>query len=84
MTVPVEDLDTGRRKARRKMARWSFGILAVESIMLWLTLLVAPERAAVAQAFVSAWPVLVGTQGALLAIVLGYLGVSTVEKVMSK
>ena len=77
-------LDEGRRKTRRSMAQVSFFILAVESGALWATLLVAPERGAVAMAFVSAWPVLVGTQGALLAIVLGYLGVSVVEKVLTK
>ncbi len=79
-----EDLDTGRRKMRRKLARGAAYLIGIQAALLWGTLLWHPERAAVAAAFADAWPVLAGTQAALLAVVLGYLGASTAEKVMAK
>lgn len=74
------EFEEQRRLARRRWAKYSFYLLAIQSSLLWLALLVLPAREQVATAFVVAWPILIGTQAALLAIVLAYLGVSLAER----
>lgn len=80
----MEELDRGRRMARRRWARVSFFVLVAESMGLWGALMFSEARAGIAAAFLAAWPVLIGAQGTLAMIVVAYLGVSVAERIWSQ
>lgn len=72
-----EELDVGRRKARRKMAWISFSALLSMALAIMLGLFLGPAAFAVGVQTVSG--VLNMILGAFVAIILGYLGASAYE-----
>lgn len=75
----AEDIDVGRRLARRRWAGLSFGFLLVASSSILGMLLLSPARESIAAALATASPVLIGLFAAFVSIMLGYLGFSAME-----
>lgn len=79
-----DDLDSGRRLARRRMAWISFLLLVViSSIIVW-TLVFNDSRYDIASALNVAVTPLTAIYTVFTSIVLGYLGVSVVEKIFRR
>jgi len=77
-------LERGRRLERRRYARISFGMILVTSILVIGNLLFSPNRTEVATALATAAPLITGLMGVFTAVILGYLGVSTAERIWKR
>lgn len=79
-----DELEIGRRMARRRMAQVAFGIVCAQIILTWAVVVIFPERTEIATALMSVWPMILSTEAVLVSIILGYLGVSLIERVRSE
>ena len=83
MTAPA-DLEQGRRLARRRLAIFSFWFLIATAGLIVLSLILSPAREEIAQALSIASVIIGGLLATFTSIVLGYLGVSMVERAFGK
>ena len=78
----MEELDQGRRLARRRMAWISFWFLIGASTAILAGILLGP--ATIPAAISTATTAIVGIYTVFTSIVLGYLGVSVAENIFKK
>lgn len=78
----MDDLDRKRRLARRRMAWFSFWLLALYSTAILGGILWGGST--VAAALATAITAVVGIYTVFTSIILGYLGVSVVENIFKK
>jgi hypothetical protein len=76
-------MDNRRRRAQRWIAVGSFCYLAAQGIALTGFLLVSEARGPIAAVFQGLTPFLIATNGMFVSVVLGYMGVSLVEKIQT-
>jgi hypothetical protein len=85
MQPPREDkLEKGRRKARRSMAWFSFWFLVLSCTAILYRVLFNDDPTIMAAALITVAPVLTGMFALFGSVILGYLGVSVVEKIFKK
>ena len=80
----MEQLDKGRRLARRRMAWMSFAFLVATGSLIVGSLTLREDPTLVASALATASGPLVGVLTVFVAIVLGYLGISGAERMFKR
>lgn len=76
----LKDLDEGRRRSRRMWARVSFAFIMFMGSNVFGALLFRDDRAGIADALMTAWPILNMFLAVSVTVILAYLGISHMDK----
>lgn len=80
----IAEIEVPRRRARRRMAWVSLGMICFITLASFITLLLSPERAAITSALSGASSILTMLLGVLATIIVSYFGASSAETIFKK